>query len=223
MGRASRDQVVVLVAVVLTVVLWILAPAKWVSALEGTTDATVVMAISLLLFFVPSSEFKGSAILDWKRIAAKIPFDLFLLVGVGGVISNAFVTSGLTVRMGDAMSGLSGTPAPLIALIVMAVAAFSSTFMSDVATANILLPIVHALATRLHLDPLALMLPVTLACSMAFVLPISTPPNAIAVASGFVGTRDFMKHGGFLLTAGLLVIEGVCFTFGLRALGAEGV
>lgn len=223
MGRASRDQVVVLCAVALTVVLWIGEPAKWAPGLEGTTDATVVMATSLLLFFVPSSEFQGGAILDWKRIAAKIPFDLFLLVGVGGVISSAFVASGLTVRMGNAMAGLSGMPAPLVALIVMGVAAFSSTFMSDVATANILLPIVYALATRLHLDPLVLMLPVTLACSMAFVLPISTPPNAIALASGFVGARDFMKHGGFLVVAGLLVIEGVCFTFGLRAVGAEGV
>merc|ERR1712032_839322 len=130
-------------------------------------------------------------------------------------------SSGLTIRIGNTLRGLHGMPSPLVSVIVMAVAASLSTFMSDVATANILLPIIQALAGTLHQEPLVLMVPVTLACSMAFLLPISTPPNAIALASGFLRTRDFLQHGGFLVAAGLLVIECVCFTFGLRALGAK--
>ena len=77
---------------------------------------------------------------------------------------------------------------------------------SDVAVANILLPIAYGVAVSLKIDPLLLMLPMGLACSLPFMLVVSTPPNAIAFQTGFITQRDLLRFGVPLTCLGLLIM-----------------
>ena len=75
------------------------------------------------------------------------------------------------------------------------------------AVANILLPIAYGVAASLHIDPLLLMLPMGLACSLPFMLVVSTPPNAIAFQTGFITQRDLLRFGLPLTCVGLLIMR----------------
>mmetsp|Transcript_84032 Transcript_84032/g.238376 ORF Transcript_84032/g.238376 Transcript_84032/m.238376 type:complete len:612 (-) Transcript_84032:109-1944(-) len=235
MGRATRSQKVVACAFAATVLGWLLRapdwlPRGWASLMPGgdmISDATVVMAVAVLLFFVPCEggerDAAAATILDWRRIGAQVPFDILILVGAGGAISHAFKVSGLTQSIGASLQGLRGVHTFFIVLLINSVAACLSQITSDAATATILLPIAKSIADSTQVDPLVVMMCLTLSCSLPFLLPVSTPPNAIALRSGFVEPRDFIQFGFFPLVAGLAIIQLCAFSFGLRALGATGV
>ena len=103
--------------------------------------------------------------------------------------------------------------------VCCAIVALLSQVCSDTATAAIFIPIVEEVAKAVQVAPWQLMVPTTLACSLPFMLPISTPPNAIALGTGFVQQADFVKTGAALLAVGLVVIPLYCVTIGSAVLG----
>jgi sodium-dependent dicarboxylate transporter 2/3/5 len=79
---------------------------------------------------------------------------------------------------------LAAVPLPVVVFVVTTAASFWTEVCSNVATANILLPIMASLAAAIGQNPLVLMVPVTIGCSLAFMLPVATPPNALVMAEG---------------------------------------
>lgn len=121
-------------------------------------------------------------------------------------LASGFQESGLTHWLGEQLKTLHFLPLGVIILIVCAMATFTTEFASNTAMASTLLPILASLSVALGINPIILMVPATISCSTAFMLPIATPPNAIVFGSGYLQIRDMVKVGLIMNILGLILI-----------------
>jgi sodium-dependent dicarboxylate transporter 2/3/5 len=147
----------------------------------------------------------NSRLLDWKT-AVTIPWGILVLIGGGLALASGFTETGLDKYIAENLSFLNGMPFIIIILIMLVVTVFAGEVISNTATAALLLPISASLATTLSIDPLLLMVPVTIATSIGFIMPVATPPNAIVFSSEYVTTRKMARVG---LPLDLIGIAGV--------------
>lgn len=176
-------------------------------------DATVAIFMAMLLFLIPSKKEKGSALMTWS-VATRLPFDIILLFGSGFALSKGFELSGLSGWLALKLQGLQGSSVPLIILGVCAVVCLISEFASNVASINLVLPILVPLQQVLDVHPLVLMIPATLAASLGFMLPVATAPNTIVFGSRRIRVRDMMKAGAVLDIIGILLITAAMMIAG---------
>ncbi|XP_004857043.1 solute carrier family 13 member 2 isoform X1 [Heterocephalus glaber] len=183
------------------------------------SDGTVAMFISVILFIVPSKipgltqdpENPGKlqappALLTWKTVNEKMPWNIMLLLGAGFALAKGSEKSGLSEWVGDKLSPLQHMPPPATALIICLLIATFTECISNVATTTLFLPILASMAQAICLHPLYIMLPCTLASSLAFMLPVATPPNAIVFSFGGLKVTDMARAGFLLNIIGVLVI-----------------
>ena len=167
-------------------------------------DGTVAVFIAFLLFIIPASK-KNRALVSW-RITRSIPWHIVLLFGGGFALAKGFVDSGLSEYMGSLLSGAKDlSPMATIALLATLMSGLTE-FTSNTATTEMMLPIIGGLATEIKANPLLLMLPVTLAGSMAFILPIATPPNAIVYGTGKLTIKQMASTGFIINIVAIIVI-----------------
>ncbi len=181
------------------------------------TDGTVAILVAILLFIVPAGDGSRQALLDWPT-AVKLPWDIVLLFGGGFALAAGFQSTGLTQWLGEQLHGLAVYPPVLIIACVCLLATFLTEFTSNTGTTQIFLPVMVAVAGALGVDPLMLMIPATLSCSCAFMLP-ATPPNAIIFGTNEVTVRDMSRAGIILNLAGVVVITLGVFTLGPLVFG----
>ncbi len=220
LGQMSRAEKATLVVFVVTGLLWLLRSditignfhfTGWASLLGLTGyvhDSTVAMAMAILTFIIPSGnkkEGKPVYLMDWKW-ALKVPWGILLLFGGGFALASGFQESGLTVWVGEQLKAFHFLPLLFIILLVSAMATFTTEFASNTAMASTLLPILAGLSVALDINPMILMIPATISCSTAFMLPIATPPNAIVFGSGYIRIRDMVKTGLAMNFIGLILI-----------------
>jgi len=172
---------------------WVLLPLVWSDS--PLSDAGIAIVAAVALFLLPSGT--GSRLLDWST-ALKVPWGVLLLVGGGLALSRQFSASGLTDWIAVQAQALGTFPLVLIVLCVVIVIVVLTEITSNTATAATFLPVSGGIALGLGLNPMVLAVPVALAASAAFMLPVATPPNAIAYGSGYVTVAN-MVRGGFLL------------------------
>lgn len=163
---------------------------------------------------VPKAAEANGALVSWPEIQARVPWGVLLLLGGGFALAEACRSSGLSALLGQQLSSLGALPPTLVLLLLMLLAAGISTFTSNVATTSILLPVIAALAGSMRVHPYYFMVPVTLTTSLAFILPVSTPPNALAFASGRLAVRDMAPLGLVLCLVCLLVVFGFTLAMG---------
>ncbi|MBP1840985.1 SLC13 family permease [Formosa algae] len=156
-------------------------------------DGTVAIFVAMLLFIVPSSK-KKEALVDWK-IMVKLPWHIVFLFGGGFALAKGFMDSGLSSYVGGLLGATKGMSAMNLVGTLTALMSVLTEFTSNTATTEMLLPIVSSLATEIEVNPLLIMIPVTLAASMAFMLPIATPPNAIVFGTGKLKMIQMIKTG----------------------------
>ena len=132
--------------------------------------------------------------MDWKS-AAQIPWEVLLLIGGGIALANAFIATGLDDLVADRLIFLEGMNHIITILIIVAVTAVVGEVISNTATAALMIPISASLATSLNVNPILFMVPVTIATSYSFMMPVSTPPNTIVFASGYVSTANMVRAG----------------------------
>lgn len=191
----------------------------WSSALPETIaslidDGTVSIAMALLLFIIPASTAAGGRLLDWEA-AKKVPWGILLLFGGGLALAKGFSDSGLSDWIGVQMEGLmSGMNSVGMIAMIVAVVAGLTELTSNTATASMALPIVASIAQAVEVHPLMLMIPAALAASCAFVLPVSTPPNAIVYGSDRISITEMVKAGIYMEIIALVLIVITTFTMG---------
>jgi sodium-dependent dicarboxylate transporter 2/3/5 len=203
LGRISGGERFVLVVFALTALAWILRAPKTIGALRipgladvvpGISDATIAIGAALVLFAVPLQQQRFRTALDWES-ARKVPWGILLLFGGGLALAGAFETSGLTEWLGGRLAGLRGVPLPLVVLATATLFVFLTELTSNTATAALGMPLMVGVAAGLDLAPLPLMTAAALAASMAFMLPVATPPNAIVFGSRAVCSKDMARAG----------------------------
>jgi solute carrier family 13 (sodium-dependent dicarboxylate transporter), member 2/3/5 len=184
--------------------------ATWLGV-PGAHDMTVAIAATLLLFLIPSGNGeKGSRLLTWK-IAEDIPWGVLVLFGGGICLATGFESSGLSQVLGDLASGLRDWPPVAIIATLCFSVTFLSEFTSNTATANILMPILAATAKANGMNPALLMIPATLSNSLAFMMPVGTPPNAIAYGTGHVKIGHMIRAGFVLNIIGAMIVTLFCW------------
>ena len=171
---------------------------------SGLTDAGIAIISAILLFMIPSSKNKEE-LLSWKQ-SDKLPWGLLILFGGGLSIAAQINSSGLGIWIGESLSILSQVPPIILILCVAALIIFLTEVTSNVATTSTFLPVFGAVAIGIGILPVSLTVPVCLAASCAFMLPVATPPNAIVYGSGKFTIATMMKAGFFLNLIGILVV-----------------
>ena len=221
LGTTSPGERRVLVIFVLAALAWVFVPlvTDWVGAdTPPITDAGIAMAVGVLLFLLPAGAARGVRLLDWDS-ALKLPWGVLLLFGGGLALSAQFSSSGLTEWIGEVASGLGGLPVVLLVILFAAGILFLTELTSNTATAATFLPVAGGIAMGMGMDPLLLAIPVALAATCAFMLPVATPPNAIAYGSGYVSIPMMIKGGIGLNLIGLVLITAVTMTLAVWVFG----
>lgn len=116
--------------------------------------------------------------------------------------------------LGDAMMVFSDTPPMVFIGVNTALMAFLTEFTSNISTSQILLPVIGALSESVRLNPLFLMIPVAVASSLAFMLPVATPPNAIVFGSGHLKIRNMILPGFILNISGIIIVTIMMYFWG---------
>lgn len=168
------------------------------------TDATISMAGGMALFFLPLDRTWSSSILDQETLK-KIPYDVLLLIGGGLSLAAAIHANGVAAWVGSFAHRAGSLPSSVVVSVILFVIICLAELTSNTATTSAFLPIVAAIAGGLGLPPLPLLAGVALASSCGFMLPVSTPPNAIVFSSGYVSMSQMIRSG-FLLNFGSWII-----------------
>ena len=166
----------------------------WFDKPKFITDGTVSIAMALLLFLVPVRKPIPTTVMNWET-AARLPWHIVLLFGGGFALAKGIEQSGLSMWLGDQLQGFGVLPIVAFLLLICAGICFVSEFTSNTATTQLVLPILAAIAVRLEVNPLMLMLPATIACSWGFMMPVGTPPNAIVFGTGRVRITEMARVG----------------------------
>lgn len=161
------------------------------------TDGVVAIFVAVILFLYPAKSVESGKLMDWKT-AKEIPWDIILLFGGGFALTEGFLSSGLTQYLQHQLGFLSGIHPFVMILSIALVITFLTEITSNTATINITLPILAGVSTATNISPLLLMIPATISASMAFMLPIATPPNAIVFSTGKVSISQMAFTGLWL-------------------------
>jgi sodium-dependent dicarboxylate transporter 2/3/5 len=180
----SNKQKIIVLLFVLTVMGWV------TGGLTGLSAGTVGIMIVVAAF--------GFGLLN-NRDFRNISWDVLFMLGGGLCLGVGLNGSGLTVTIAEALP-VGGAFWIALSLMVV-VAAIMTTFMSNTATANLLIPV----AVSIPQHEIVLAIAISIICSTAMALPVSTPPNAVAFGSGLLKSTD-MLYPGLVITVLALVL-----------------
>lgn len=206
LGSISKEEKMVLAIFAATALGWIFKGQ--LNMLIGTdllTDTTIAMAGGTLMFIVPTNKDGSEFLLRWED-TAKLPWGILILFGGGMCLAKALESVGLIQLIGDAVSSYQGISLLVLTLIITTIVLLMTELMSNVALVAIFIPVVIGVANGLDVNPLILVIPATLASSCAFMMPISTPPNAIVFASGHIKMKDMMRAGIWLNIVAIIIL-----------------
>ena len=179
-----------------------------------STDGTVAVAGSLLLFVVPDGT--GRPLLVWKE-ADRAPWGVIMMFGGGLALAAAITESGLAAWLGAVLAPLGSIPTILLAAVIVALTILITEFASNVATASGIMPVLAALIAATGTDPVLLALPVAMAASWGFMLPSGTGPNALAWATGNIALPRMLKAGLALDLLGVPLLIGIIWAIAALA------
>lgn len=205
LGRLTRGEKNVLLAFALTVSLWLLpgvvvvaagphsALYQWLNA--HLPEGVCALLGAALMFALPVNWRRGEFTLTW-RAATRIDWGTILLFGGGLAMGDAMFSTGLARWMGEGLANAMQAHSTLGLIVIFTIITTLLTeTTSNTATANMIVPVAIAVSQAAGVPPLQPALAVCLAASLAFMLPVSTPPNAVVYGSGCVPLLKMVRHG----------------------------
>jgi sodium-dependent dicarboxylate transporter 2/3/5 len=221
LGAMSRGEVRTIAVFLLAVVLWIglpfreqLVPDSLLPHIRWLDEFTTGLVAGALLFLIPVNLQSKTFLLHWKDFRY-VEWGALAIVGGGIALSDAMFKTGFASWLASAFIGMFGSPSTLVMMFALV---FFIDFLTEIATNSAVIammaPTVISIAQATGENPVALTIAAALACSMAFMLPVGTPPNAIVYGTGYIKVKDMIKAGfildilGWLFTVGILVVFG---------------
>ncbi|HCA83314.1 MAG TPA: sodium:dicarboxylate symporter, partial [Flavobacteriales bacterium] len=230
LGKTSYEERWMLFFFIMAILMWFflselkfgsLTIPPWTSLFglppKMIVESTVAMIIAFLLFFIPSRDGKDT-LLSFAEVR-RLPIGIIFLFGGGFAISKAVVSTGLDQSMAGALSGVAHLHPVLIVLILAVFMTLLSEFASNTASLQLVFPVLVSFVGALPVDPLLVLIPVTLAASCGFMLPIATPPNTIVFGSERITAGQMIKAGFMVDLVGIIVITISAFTLIALVLG----
>ena len=224
LGKFSSEEKAISIIFLTTALLWIfrsdillgfITIPGWSNLLPTAgfiNDGTVAISMAFILFLIPSKSGKR-ALLD-QTAFSKVPWGIILLFGGGFALAKGFSSTGLSDFIGDQLSGLSSISPIWVIIITATLVTFLTELTSNTALTQTILPIVASVSVAIGLNPLLLMLTATISASMAFMLPVATPPNTIIFAGGRIKILEMAKTGFALNIIGVIVISLMVYYLG---------
>lgn len=219
LGKMSLPEKRVLIVFCTTVFFWV--TKDLINEFQKTIvldDAMIAMAGGLSLFIISSGlpTFKkeeaedNNRLLEWAD-TSKMAWGILMMFGGGIALAKALEDANLLQQLGSYIASFSSSNMLLMILVVTTLSVFLSEVMSNIAQVIVLAPVISSVAIALNMDPLSLGIPMTLGASVASMLPMGTPPNAIVFASGHVKIKDMMKTGFVLNIVCIIIITLFCW------------
>ncbi len=214
LGRLGRGERLTAWVFGLTALAWVFRSEKVIGGVTipgiqtlapHMSDATIAMLAAMVLFLLPVDWRRGEFVLDWKT-AKGIPWGVLVLFGGGLSLARAMDQSGLAAWIGGTVAALGTIPPVLIVASVALLLTLLTELTSNTATATMAMPVMAGAAAGLGLAPLLLMTTAAMGASMAFMLPVATPPNAIVFSSGYLTIPQMAKAGLILDILAVVVI-----------------
>lgn len=206
LGPISKGERVVLIIFIGTAIAWMLRSKlnDWFPSIT-LTDTTISVIAALFMFIIPIQFKEGKFPLLWQD-TSKLPWGILILFGGGLALASGLKDSGFIKMIGDYISGQDDWSMWVVTGVLLFLMLFMTELMSNVALVTILVPLVVGIAIGMDVPVLQMVIPVTLASSCAFMLPMATPPNAIVFASGHVRVDQMARVGIVLnfISVGLL-------------------
>ena len=219
LGPLTSGEKRVLIIFCATAFLWIarepLGNIAWLERIGWSRldDNMIAIAGAIALFMCPSGKNNGSSskyILEWSD-TSKMAWGILLLFGGGIALAFSLEKAGLIESLGQWIAGMSGTGGLLLIFMIVLVSLFVSEVMSNIAQVIVFAPVIGGIADALHLNPLLLGLPMTLAASCASMMPMGTPPNAIVFASGHIQLKQMIRVGFVMNVVAVILITLFCW------------
>ena len=217
-GSSPRSpQVPLTRAAKLTLIIFGIAVVSWVGApfLKSLVpdlmlkDGLIAVAAAIALFILPAARGSATPIVPWSQ-TERLPWGVFILFGGGLSLADAMQRTGVSQMIAQSVTGLGGVPEPFIIAGVATIMIFASEIASNTALAATAVPILGAMAPGLGIAPEKLVVTAVLGASLAFMLPVGTPPNAIVFSTGLIPVREMIKVGFLLNLCAVIVITVVC-------------
>lgn len=207
LGVMTQAEKRVALVFLLVIVCWILRrPLSSLLDISFLSDTGIVMTAALILFVLPSGNKEQAQIIIWDNVS-RLPWGVLILFGGGLSLAAAVSSSGLAAWLGGHLSYLDVFGIFALVIAATALVIFLTELTSNLATTATFLPVVAAVALELGVSPLLLCIPITLAASCAFMLPVATAPNAIVFASGLIKIPQMVKAGLLLNVIGLVILS----------------
>ena len=218
LGKLSFEEKVVSIVFVLTGLLWMTRSPIDIGSLrlpgwsqlfthpKYLNDGTVGMVMAMFLFLIPSRNQRGKRVMQWED-TKQLPWGIIILFGGGFALAEGFKTSGLSEAVGVLFESVKGSSPLLIIIVISSIMIFLTELTSNSSSTVIILPILASLAIATGINPLFLMIPATIGASMAFMLPVATPPNAIIFSSDRIKINQMAKTGVILNIIMIIVVS----------------
>jgi sodium-dependent dicarboxylate transporter 2/3/5 len=176
-------------------------------------DGTIAILMAVLLFVLPSKKPGTSRVMNWET-AKNLPWHIVLLFGGGFALASGFKESGLSNWFGEQLIWVADYNPILVIFLIAIMMTFLTELTSNTATTEMILPILAGIAVSTQTNPLLFMLPATLSGSMAFMLPVATPPNAIVFGTNRLKVSQMARTGILLNFIGAIVITAMTYFLG---------
>jgi sodium-dependent dicarboxylate transporter 2/3/5 len=197
---------------------WIFRPViVKLTGLEALDDSGIAMAAGIALFLIPSGDSEDPLLIRWKHIR-DLPWAILLLFGGGLTLAAAVSRTGLAEWLGGSLHQVGLLPVAILVVIVATLIIFLTELTSNIGTTATFMPVVGAIAIEAGYDPVVLVIPVTLAASCAFMLPVATPPNAIVFGSGLLTIPKMARAGLALNFIAIILVSLVALILAPRFL-----
>ena len=216
LGPMSRGEKIVLTVFVTAALLWCFGPVIRSLEIGGLTpfkplsDTVIAMAAGIILFIIPVDYKKGIHALDWSSASETVAWDVLLLFGGGLSMAAAIQSTGLADIIGAQAVALSALPEAAVMGGITTIAVFASEFTSNTALAATMMPLVSAIAQSINMHPEPLLMCTTFGASLAFMMPVGTPPNAIIFGTGRIRIGVMIRAGFWLIVCGIVVSTVMC-------------
>ena len=219
LGPMSRGEKIVLTVFVTAALLWCFGPVIRgiqigdMTPFKALSDTVIAMGAGIILFIIPVDYKRGVHALDWSSASDTVAWDVLLLFGGGLSMAAAIQKTGLADIIGAQATFLSSLPEVAAISGLTTLTVFASEFTSNTALAATMMPLVAAVADSIGMHPEALLVATTFGASLAFMMPVGTPPNAIIFGTGRIRIAEMIRAGFWLNVCGIVVVTIICSVF----------